>query len=382
MNYLILTDCFYPENKSASRHICDLASELIKKNNISIICPSYKKKYHLEKKFNIIRVRSSNLKNKNLILRGFAELILPFQYLIKIYKINKNIDKIIVYSPSIFFGLIFKLLKKKFNSKIILLLRDVFPDWAKQIGIFKQYSLFYFFLKFIARFQYEHSDVICLQSKKDFFLIKKFYKFKAKRILLYNWLKSKGNKTIIKKKLKKIKKFVFAGTMGPAQNWENIIYAINEVGKIDQNIKFYFIGNGILEKYLKKSLIDNRNVIFKNSLRQEKFLNFIKSCDAGILSLNKKILFDNFPGKFFSYIEANLPVVADISRNHELFQIIKKYNLGYCNDPSEPNQIVENILHLSNKININYKKKIKNSYDKLLTKQFSSEIAANKIINI
>jgi len=384
MNYLILTDCFYPENKSASRHIYDLACELHNnKNNITIIYPAYNNEIFYDKRFETKIIKLSDFKKLNFFIRGIFELFLPFQFLSKISQMKNNVDKIIVYSPSIFFGLIFNILKKKFNCKIILLLRDVFPDWAKQIGIFKNFSFAFLFLKFIAKFQYRNADTICLQSKKDFKIINNFYKFTTKKIILYNWIKINNICKIKNKKLNKIKKFVFAGTIGPVQNWENIIYAVKTVNKINQNIKFYFIGNGSLKNKIKKLTTNCRNLKFIDTLNEKKFLDFLSNCDAGILSLNKKIIFDNFPGKFFSYMETNLPVIADINKKHELTYLIKKNNIGLCNDPDDKEKLVQNILYLYKKLNNKkYEVEIRKQYKRLIATKFSSKYAANKIINI
>jgi len=384
MNYLILTDCFYPENKSASRHIYDLACELYNnKNNITIIYPAYNNEIFYDKRFETKIIKLSDFKKLNFFIRGIFELFLPFQFLSKISQMKNNVDKIIVYSPSIFFGLIFNILKKKFNCKIILLLRDVFPDWAKQIGIFKNFSFAFLFLKFIAKFQYRNADIICLQSKKDFKIINNFYKFTTKKIILYNWIKINNICKIKNKKLNKIKKFVFAGTIGPVQNWENIIYAVKTVNKINQNIKFYFIGNGSLKNKIKKLTTNCRNLKFIDTLNEKKFLDFLSNCDAGILSLNKKIIFDNFPGKFFSYMETNLPVIADINKKHELTYLIKKNNIGLCNDPDDKEKLVQNILYLYKKLNNKkYEVEIRKQYKRLIATKFSSKYAANKIINI
>ena len=384
MNYLILTDCFYPENKSASRHIYDLACELYNnKNNITIIYPAYNNEIFYDKRFETKIIKLSDFKKLNFFIRGIFELFLPFQFLSKISQMKNNVDKIIVYSPSIFFGLIFNIFKKKFNCKIILLLRDVFPDWAKQIGIFKNFSFAFLFLKFIAKFQYRNADIICLQSKKDFKIINNFYKFTTKKIILYNWIKINNICKIKNKKLNKIKKFVFAGTIGPVQNWENIIYAVKTVNKINQNIKFYFIGNGSLKNKIKKLTTNCRNLKFIDTLNEKKFLDFLSNCDAGILSLNKKIIFDNFPGKFFSYMETNLPVIADINKKHELTYLIKKNNIGLCNDPDDKEKLVQNILYLYKKLNNKkYEVEIRKQYKRLIATKFSSKYAANKIINI
>ena len=386
MRYLILTDCFYPENKSVSRHIYDLSMELTKKKNqVSIFCrKNNNKKLNLilPKNISVHFIKIINIKNLPFILRGLVELFMPFLFYKEIKKKIDSVDNIIIYSPSIFFGLIFKNLKKRFNCKIILLLRDIFPDWAKQIGIFHNFSVYYYFLKFIANFQYQNSDVACLQSKKDLKIISKFYNFKKKKIILYNWIYKK-NIYKLKNNIQKIKKFkvVFGGTIGPVQNWNNIIYLIKASHEKKLGVIFYFVGDGYFKNKLKKEInkYNLRNVRFYKSMTEEKFLSFLKYCDMGILSLNKKILFDNFPGKFFSYLEANIPILADINKNHELSKIIKKYNLGKISDPENQIDLLNNLKKtMKHKYN---QKALRKNYTKIYKKMFSAKEACKKISN-
>ena len=114
-------------------------------------------------------------------------------------------------------------------------------------------------------------------------------------------------------------------------------------------------------------------------MTEEKFLSFLKYCDMGILSLNKKILFDNFPGKFFSYLEANIPILADINKNHELSKIIKKYNLGKISDPENQIDLLNNLKKtMKHKYN---QKALRKNYTKIYKKMFSAKEACKKISN-
>lgn len=383
MNYLILTDCFYPQSKSASRHIYDLAEELVRrKNNVCIVCPGYNKisvNKKLNKKIKILREKKFNNKNKNYFIRGFQEILLPFKFYKLICNNIKTVDKLIVYSPSIFFGLILKKIKKKYNCKVILLLRDVFPEWAAQINILKKNSFIFFFLKYISNLQFKFSDTICLQSKKDYNLINKFYKIpNKKKKILYNWITIKKIK-YKRDNLKKYFKIVFGGTVGPAQNWGNIIFLIKKTILLNKKIIFFIVGDGMEKNKILKTLnnINSNKILFLNSMKEDDYLSFIKNCDLGILSLNKNILFDNFPGKFFSYMEANLPILSDLPDEHQLAKLIKKYKIGLNSDPDNKEKFFINLKKIySTSVR---KKLLKENYNKI-HKNFFSTIKACDII--
>ena len=381
MKYLIISDCYYPSKKSISRHIYDLLKKFSNENkNVDFYFPSQNKNkpilnqnYHL-KNINYIPINTNDNKSDSFLIRGFSEFLMPFIFWNKIKKNKNKIKKIIIFSPSIFFGLIIKKLKIKFKCKVILIIRDIFPDWVLQKNKYLWFNPLFIFAKIISNFQFYFSDVIAVQSYKDKEIIKKKYMHKKIQVL-YNWITPK--KAPFRKK-KSITNFVFAGTIGPAQKWENIIYLINQLNKKKIPFNFYFVGDGKYKSFLKKKLLIYKNVFFINSLPEQKFLKFLVKMDVGIISLDHKIKFNNIPGKFFSYLEANLPILLDACHTQEISKIIGNYKIGLTNKNSK------NILLYNSKKFIEKKfkyKDLKKNYSKVLRMKFSTNLAFKKLLN-
>ena len=143
-----------------------------------------------------------------------------------------------------------------------------------------------------------------------------------------------SKKTTFKKK-NSTTNFVFAGTIGPAQKWENIINLINQLHEKKIPFSFYFVGDGKYKSFLMKRLFIYKNVYFVNSLPEPEFLKFLVKMDVGIISLDNKIKFNNIPGKFFSYLEANLPILLDADYTQEISKIIRNYKIGLTNKNSK-----------------------------------------------
>ena len=381
MKYLIISDCYYPSQKSISRHIFDLLKKFsIENKNVDFYFPSQNKnkpilnqKYHL-KNINYIPINTNDSKSDSFLIRGFSEFLMPFIFWNKIKKNKNKIKKIIIFSPSIFFGLIIRKLKIKFKCKVILIIRDIFPDWVLQKNAYLWLNPLFIFAKVISNFQFYFSDVIAVQSYKDKKIIKKKYKHKNIKVL-YNWITPKK---LPYKKKKNITNFVFAGTIGPAQKWTNIIDLINQLNKEKISFNFYFVGEGKYKSFLMKKLFIYKNIYFINSLPEPEFLKFLVKMDVGIISLDDKIKFNNIPGKFFSYLEANLPVLLDASHSQEISKIIKNYKIGLTN------KNYKNILFYNSKIFIEKKFKyenLKKNYSRALMKKFSTDLAFKKLLN-
>lgn len=382
MRYLIISDCFYPENKSISRHIYDLLKEISNQNDQAVLIFPKNKKIKNNKNLKIknikyIPIEIKGIKSKNFLIRGFKELILPFKFLFLLRKEKIKIDKIIVFSPSIFFGLIFHNLKIIYKCKILLIIRDIFPDWYIQKNRWQILNPLIWIAKMISKIQYKNTDIIATQSKYDQKILKKYNK-KKKIIIIYNWL----TKKFIKRKIKKNKicKFVFAGTIGPAQNWERIIKAINVLHNKNLIFQIYFIGNGAKLEFLKfrlKELINREKVYFADTINEDKFTKYISRFNVGIISLDQKILFNNFPGKFYSYLESNLPVLADINPSQEISEIIKKNKLGLISDPKNEYDLVEKMEKFIKKdFPI---KNLNTRYNRIYKKMFLTSSAYKKI---
>jgi glycosyltransferase involved in cell wall biosynthesis len=383
MRYLIISDCFYPEHKSISRHIYDLLKEISNQNDQAILIfpknknQKNKKKNLYIKNIKYLAVELKEIKTKNFIQRGFKEFILPYKILNLLKKKRIKVDKIIVFSPSIFLGLIFKKIKLIFKCKILLIIRDVFPNWYIEKNKWQILNPLIWIAKIILKIQLNYSDIIATQSKYDQIKLKKDNP-KKKIITIYNWVTKKNVKQL--KKSYKICRFVFVGTIGPAQNWIRIIDAIEILNHKNFIFEIYFIGTGSRLKFLKfrlKKLIEEKKVYFLNTIKEDKLINYITKFTVGIISLDEKILFNNFPGKFYSYLESNLPILADVSPSQEIAKIIKKNKLGLISNPKNKNDLANNMKKFIKKDfstkNLNIR------YNNIYKKKFMTSLAYKKI---
>jgi hypothetical protein len=55
---------------------------------------------------------------------------------------------------------------------------------------------------------------------------------------------------------------------------------------------------------------------------------YYQQCTAGLIFLDPNHQSHNIPGKFISYLEATLPVVACVNSNNDLVQLIHSHKLG------------------------------------------------------
>ena len=235
MNFILLTDYYAPIVKSGSIIVGDLAEELLAQGHKIVVVTfdsDQKVKCDVEDigRLKVIRIKSLSRKFGK-IGRLWAEI----NYSRRIIQNLKNLNiiqcnGIICYSPSIFYGSAIRWLKKKFNSKAYLIIRDIFPKWALDSGVLRN-GLLYRYLKSIESDLYRSFNVIGIEAKAD---LKYFHKYgldeSIKIEVLNNWGSTSvqidndfSNNLLDPQKVN----IVYGGNMGDAQDLLSLISMIN-----------------------------------------------------------------------------------------------------------------------------------------------------------
>ena len=347
MRYLLIADAFPPLRTSGAIQLRDLSIEFIRQgHSISVMLPDpdLLESYSIENwaGVQIIRLRTPALRNVGYFRRTFGEFLMPFFMLHHWRKspvIREQWDGIIWYSPSIFFGPLVKSLKIHCGCKAYLIIRDIFPDWALDLGLIGR-GLPYRFFKVIANFQYSLANTIGVQTSGNRAFFVDWEKNDNRHLeVLQNWLATEVNKgcsiSIEDTALAGRKIFVYAGNMGVAQG----MGALMDLGyefRFQKNVGFIFVGRGSDLNDL-KNLCQQReltNTLFFDEIEPDEIPGLYAQCDIGLLSLDKKHKTHNIPGKFLSYMRAGLPVLASVNKNNDIIRLIYENKVGRsCSSP-------------------------------------------------
>ena len=115
----------------------------------------------------ILNVKTLNIQKTNVVEKGIGTLLIERQYQSAINKhfANVNFDLILYSTPPITFTNVVRFLKKR-NPKAIsyLLLKDIFPQNAVDIGMFSQKSIFNWYFRKKEKALYKTSDYIGCMS--------------------------------------------------------------------------------------------------------------------------------------------------------------------------------------------------------------------------
>ena len=341
MKIAIITDSFSPLTNSGAIQVMDLALELIRKGHqVTVITPSSEivVSFSIERKENIqiIRLKSPKMRDVNYIRRVVAEFLMPFAMIfnLKLSSIlDSQFDGVVTYAPSIFLGPIAKRIKNKSECKHYLIIRDIFPQWAVDLGLIRHNRIPYYFFKYIERNLYSTADIIGIQSLANMPYFEKEVSGNVTIEVLNNWWaesKPEPCSLIVKETILKGRKiFVYAGNMGDAQGLSVFIDLAASLQK-DKSIGFLFVGRGSSVGSLKDDVRSRNldNILFYNEIDPQEIQALYRQCDVGVVSLDSRHTTHNIPGKFLSYMQSGLPVLAAINSGNDLEYLIEKNKVG------------------------------------------------------
>lgn len=155
----------------------------------------------------------------------------------------KKFEVVLYETPPITWAGIVKEIKKKNKIKSFLMLKDIFPQNAVDIGLMKKEGVIFKYFKRKEKLLYEISDYIGCMSKGNMdYILKNNPGISQEKVYYFpNTKKDTGNRSMDFEKEKL--QFVYGGNMGLPQGVLNIAPAITYF-KNDKDIEFIFVGKG------------------------------------------------------------------------------------------------------------------------------------------
>lgn len=303
----------------------------------------------------VIRTNTFSQRNVSIVKKGIANVLLPYQYkkAIKKYVKSFDFDFILMPTPPITLYSVVRWLTNKYKIPFYLILRDIFPQNAVDLGLIKKEGLIHSKFRSTEKKLYNLADQIgCMSQGNIDYVIKHNDTIKLDKLhILRNWQKNqvlkKVDKTEIKVKNGLEGKFVvfFGGNISKPQKVENIVQ-LAKLYKDNPDVVFYIIGRGTEKPKLEQLVIDNelQNFIIKDFLPRDEYQELMLAADVGLVSLDERFTIPNIPSKALSYFNAKIPIIALIDNNTDFGTWIQdEIECGYWSVASKPEQIKYNM---------------------------------------
>jgi glycosyltransferase involved in cell wall biosynthesis len=280
-----------------------------------------------------LRVRTSPTKDVSYARRAINEMRLPYRLLKAMDESgirHVRWDGIVWYAPTIFLGPIVRRLRRDSGCRSYLILRDIFPEWAVDMGIMRRGAAYWFF-KWVEGRQYAVADTL---------------------EVLQNWLspapRGDCRIDISRTRLAGRRIFVYTGNMGVAQGMDVFLDLVARM-RDRQDVGFLFVGRGSDAARFAATAerAGLENVLFYDEIEPNEIPGLLAQCDFGMLALDPRHKSHNIPGKFLTYMQAGLPVLARINPRNDLEKLIQSEGVGrVCTggDAADLQRLAEELL--------------------------------------
>lgn len=330
----------------------DLLREFVKNDNdVYVVSPierRYKVKTHIEKQGRafILNVRTLNIQKTNFIEKGIGTVLLESQFLCAIKKYYKNIkfDLVLYATPPITLVNPIKFVKKRDNAKTYLMLKDIFPQNAVDLGMMKTTGLkglLYRYFRNKEKKLYAISDRIgCMSQANVDYVLKHnpeinpdIVEICPNSIEVQDMRLDEHEKLVMRHKYdlptdKKV--FVYGGNLGKPQGISFIIECLR-AEKDNKKAFFLIVGDGTEFGKIEVFVNEEKptNVKLMKSLPKDDYDRMVAACDIGMIFLDHRFTIPNFPSRLLSYMQAGLPVLACTDSNTDIGKVIVDGGFGW-----------------------------------------------------
>lgn len=329
MNLIFLTmSPFYDLN--VHNIYADLLNEFVAHGHKPYLVTPCEKKHNmptelLEKgEYAVLRVQAGDTSNVSSIEKGISIVLLEQQYKRAIKKHLRDIDfRLVLYStpPVTLYGVV-KFLKRKYNAYTYLMLKDIFPQNAVDLGLMKKNGMIYKYFRYLEERLYRESDTIgCMsQANVKYVLDNNSYISEEKVEVCPNAILPHAltNREAAKRKLRETYcipdtaiVYLFGGNLGKPQGITQFIPCLRD--NEDKTDRYFIICGsgseyGIIDAYIRES--KPKNIILIGYLHKKEYDALAAGCDVGLIFLDYRFTIPNYPSRILSYMENEMPVIV------------------------------------------------------------------------
>lgn len=315
---------------------------------------------HFEENGHLLKLRIGNTQKTNIIEKGISTLRIEYQFTaaIKKYFPDVKFDLVLYSTPPITLCGAVKYIKHRDGAKTYLMLKDIFPQNAVDLGMMSRTGakgLLYQYFRRKEKKLYALSDRIgCMSQANVDYVLKHNPEIPQNKVeICPNCIEpidlrvSEGEKTVLRKKYglpenKKI--FVYGGNLGRPQDVPFIVNCLKACADI-KGAYFVIAGFGTDRHYIEEYINREKpgHVKLFGQMPKDEYDRMIACCDVGLIFLDHRFTIPNFPSRLLSYMQAGLPIVACTDPNTDIGQIIVDGRFGWWCESNSVSKFYETV---------------------------------------
>lgn len=296
----------------------------------------------------ILSVKTLNVQKTNVVEKGIGQLSIEylFKRAIKKYWSDIHFDLILYSTPPITFPKVISYLRKKNPSaKTYLMLKDIFPQNAVDLGMLSKSGIkgiLYNNFRKKEKSLYQRSDHIgCMSPANVQYVIAHNPEVNPDKVEICPNSYEVGSSVAVtdqqsidirsKYGLPKDKPiFIYGGNLGKPQGIPFLIKCL-DANKNRTDCHFVVVGDGteypLLERWF-KSVKPESVSVFKRLPKKDYDL-LAASCDVGLIFLDYRFSIPNYPSRLLPYLMEKKPIIACTDPNCDTGSLAEANGYGY-----------------------------------------------------
>lgn len=356
---LLISQNFYPEIGSAANRMKQLFRLFSKEYDTTLYTtePQYPNRdiYEQEKFWDadlesekIVRVKTRTSQYEaNMLFRFLLYLETVCRFILKIVRTKESFDVVYVSSPPISIALAGLIAKRKLKTKLIVDIRDLWPESLKGVGKFNSRFFLYMAYRLEKRI-YKKADQIIVNSERFKTYITEQGIDPEKITFVPNALTNEELALGSKKRpiINEPITVIYTGNIGLAQELASFIRMAAHFHD-DPNVCFKMIGYGtnyqkLIDSVKEKALA---NIHVSPPDTRGNVLTKLAQADVAFVSLVPHPVFETvIPGKIVDYMGIGLPIIGMVSGYSK--EIINQSNTGFIYGHDEEKAMYNGLTHL------------------------------------
>ena len=305
-------------------------------------------------------VRIPNLQKTNPIEKGISMLALEYLYIRAIKKYLSHVapDLVLYTTPPITDVGAVEYLKKKYPAAMTyLLLKDIFPQNAVDLGMMSKSGFLYKLFRKKEERLYRVSDWIGCMSPANVEYVIRHNDFvdPHKVEVAPNSYELAPSKEVDRAQMRRkyglpLDKpvFIYGGNLGKPQGIDFLIKCLDANSRRG-DCHFIVVGSGTEYGKIERWIAEAKpgNVSLHAHLPKEDYDELVQSCDVGLIFLDYRFTIPNFPSRLLGYIDKKMPVVLATDPNTDMGRIAETNGFGKAclsNDVEAFTRIVDDFV--------------------------------------
>lgn len=308
--------------------------------------------------YGILKVQVGNTFEVSLIEKGISMITLSGQFYraVKKYLGHMEFGLILYSTPPITLAEPVRKLKALFQCPTYLMLKDIFPQNAVDLGMFGSHSPLYWYFRRQEKQLYALSDRIgCMSRANVRYVLQQNPQIDPDKVgicpngIIPSPVASReAEKEALRQQYAiapEATVYLYGGNLGKPQGIDHLVACLEQnINKPDR----YFIicGSGSeygqLERFMERYAPTNVKLL--RFLPKREYDALVRGCDVGLIFLDKRFTIPNYPSRILSYMEYAMPVIACTDKSTDVGTDAWENGYGmWCEsaDPAEFKACVE-----------------------------------------